>query len=76
MSEIVNISVSEVVEDVTITVDEVTEMVNVSISETTEQVNISVSDNLTVVIPIEIEQRITDLENEEHILFNTLPLLP
>lgn len=76
MSETVNITVQETVENVTVTVNEVTEEVNISVSETTEQVNLNVSENATVVIPPSFEQRVNDLENEEHILFNTLPLLP
>lgn len=68
MSETVNISVQETVENVTVTVNEVSEVVNISIAETTEQVNLTVSDNATVVIPPVFEQRMVDLENENNVL--------
>jgi len=63
VSEIVNIQVSETIENVTVTVNEVTEQVNISVNQTTEQVNLTVAENATVVIPASITDNLNILNN-------------
>ena len=72
MSEI-TATISTEVQEVTANIQDSSQTVNVVVQEEVQDVSITISDNVTVVVPFEIEQRTVDLEKSGWIsLTNTV----
>lgn len=85
MSDVINIQVEELIEHTNINVEVCEEQIHINVQEITETVNLIVQevgikgndgiDGLGADEAEDIRNRLTEIENEEHLRFDSLPSL-